>query len=247
MKVLIVEDELPAARRLISILKKHVAAVEVVAQLGSVQETVSWFEMRPEVDLIFLDIQLSDGQSFDIFKHVEPECPVVFTTAYDRYMLDAFQYNGIDYLLKPIKEQDVLAALKKYRRLKGHFFSSWKELLDQRVVQKRTRVVVRVAGGFQTIAVRQIAYIFSEHRMSFVTTFQGAKYMADQNLKELEAQLDPTLFFRVNRKYLVCINAIKRFRPFDRGRLLVELEPETQDELLISQERALAFKSWVSQ
>lgn len=247
MNVLIVEDEQPAARRLCELLHRFAPQAVVQAQLGSVSDTIGWLQSHPEPDLIFMDIQLSDGESFEVFSVVEPACPVIFTTAYDRYVLTAFHQNGIEYLLKPIKDTDVASALQKYERLKGHFSAPLAPLMDQRGRRPRSRVLVRKSGAFMGIDVGAIAYIFSEHKLSFLVTEGGERFLAEQTLKDLESELDPLQFFRVNRKFIVRGDAIVRFGPYDRGRLWIELRPAVDEQVLISQERASAFKRWIDQ
>ncbi|MCB1042790.1 MAG: response regulator transcription factor [Acidobacteria bacterium] len=245
MNVVLLEDELPAARRLVNLLRRNLPVVDVLAQLTSVQEAVDWFGTHPEPDLVFMDIQLSDGEVFGLFELVTLHCPVIFTTAYDTYMLEAFHNNGIEYLLKPIKEQDVALAIEKVRRFKGHFNQRLASFVSDRRIGEKQRILVRKGAAFLSIPMDQVAYLQSDHKLTFLTDLDGRKYLCDRNLKELEHQLPSRSFFRLNRAYLAHVQSIYRFGPFDRGRLWVELKPDSDEQILVSQERASEFKQWM--
>lgn len=247
MNILIIEDEKPALLKLISQLKKIDSGINIVQTLGSVKESMQWLQNHPHPDLILLDIQLSDGLSLEIFKKVNIGCPVIFTTAYDDYILDAFTYNGIDYLLKPVKKEKLERALLKYKNLRTHFIGDIAGLIEQfngtQNIYKK-RIIARKGTDFITIETDQIAYFISEHKLVFVTDKSGNRFLTDKTLSDFEAFLNPHDFFRLNRKYLAHIQAIKKFSSYDKGRVKIELEPPVKDIVLVSQEKAADFKDW---
>ena len=224
-------------------------AVEIVAALEGVADTVAWMEAHGQPDLLFADIQLGDGTSFDIFRRSRMNCPVVFTTAYDDHVLEAFQSNGIDYLLKPIRREKVAAAIEKYERLKGHFLADHASLA--RALAKRSgpreRFLVRKGSEFLSIRTADVAYFFSEHKLVFLVTREGKRHILDRTLADVEDEVEAARFFRVNRNFLVSIEAIARCTPFGKGRLLVQLTPPSGAEVTVSQERAAEFKRWLGE
>ncbi|WOK04950.1 LytTR family DNA-binding domain-containing protein [Imperialibacter roseus] len=248
MKVAIIEDEVPARQQLISLLKKLRDDIVVVNESTSVKEAVAFLQETPVVDLLFMDIQLNDGLSFEIFKKVAVTCPVIFTTAFDQYMLDAFRQNGIDYLLKPLKKADLQQAFAKLEKLKSHFSS---DLIDAlRSVQEgqsefRKRLVAKKGVSFKSVPVEDIQYFFSEHKVSFLVNREGEKLILDKPLADIEADLDPATFFRINRKYIAAISAIESYRSFEKGKLSVVLIPSPKEEVVVSQEKASFFKAWM--
>lgn len=249
MKIALIEDERPARERLRQMIRSFDPAIEVVAELPSVREAKAWLTAHSEPDLIIVDIQLSDGLSFDIFEAVPIRCPLIFATAYDEYILRALQHNGIDYLLKPIKPEALQQALRKYRQLQQHFTgdlpSLMRELHSEQSSVYRRRITVQKGSAFHSIRTEDIAFCFTEHKLVFLVTSEGEKYLVDRPLYELEAALNPRYFFRLNRKYLARIDAIRRFQPCGRGKLKVELEPEVEEEVVVSQERAGDFRVWL--
>lgn len=250
MKVLIIEDEAPAFRRLQKVLEELSADVEIVEVLDSVEGAVAWFSAGHQVDLALMDIQLSDGISFEIFDQVRVTVPVVFTTAFDEYMLNAFQVNGIDYLLKPIKKEDLNRSLKKYSLLKSQF-SIQPDLTDilaqVRVAdrQYKPRFLVRQGERMMSVETQNIAYFFTQHGVVHLCTFEGQKHLTDYVLDDLQGQLDPEKFYRANRQYLINFHGIVAAHKYHRNKLLVEVSPQTREPIIVSAERASAFKSWL--
>ena len=245
MKVAIIEDEVPARQQLISLLRKLRNDIDVVNESTSVKEAVAFLQETPVVDLLFMDIQLNDGLSFEIFKKVTVSCPVIFTTAFDQYMLDAFRQNGIDYLLK---KADLQQAFAKLEKLKSHFSSDIVDAL--RSVQEeqngfRKRLVAKKGVSFKSVPVEEIQYFFSEHKVSFLVNREGEKLILDKPLADIEADLDPATFFRINRKYIAAISAIESYRSFEKGKLSVQLIPAPREEIVVSQEKASVFKGWM--
>lgn len=249
MKVLIIEDEKPAYENLIATLQQADDTVEILARLGSVAESIAWLKEYPSPDLIFMDIHLSDGLSFSILKTAPINSPVVFTTAYDQYLLQAFEYNSIDYLLKPINTDKLQNAIRKYTALKSHFVNNVPQLMDYFKTQDKTRsrILVRKGQEFQTVRTEEIVYFFTEHKLVFLVDKENKKYLAEKtNLTELEEELDRKSFYRANRKYIINVNFIKNFKPFDKSKLSVELQVPARDEIIVSQENTSSFKRWIN-
>lgn len=246
MNVLIIEDELPARAKLEEMLKKLWPEVVVMAKLGSVKETLAWLSQNPLPDLAFVDIQLSDDHSFEIFRKHPLQCPVIFTTAFDKYILESFEFNSIDYVLKPITEERLKRSLDKVRKLERHFIQGniLKLINHNPKTSSLTRIVARKGTEFVALDISDIAYIYTEHKIVFVRDFSGRQLLIDKNLGELESSLDKDKFFRINRKYIANMRAIDRFKP-DNGKILVYLKPETKEEVHVSKETAPEFRAWI--
>ena len=273
MKVLIVEDELPAFCNLAEELHVIDEKIDVVAGCSTVEETVRWLHDNPHPDLILMDVQLSDGLSFSIFKTCKITCPVIFTTAFNKYLTEAFQFSSIDYLLKPISQDRLSNAIQKYKALQAHFVgvsdnnSRDNNSRDQfmhdhldndhhnslpdfitRSDRKRSRILVRKGAEFQTVRIEDAGYFFTEHKLIFLVDKENRKYMAEKsNLSELEDELDKNLFYRANRKYIINANYIKRFKPLEKSKISVELTLPVNEEIIISQENSASFKKWIGE
>lgn len=243
MNVLIIEDELPARAKLISMLQAIDPSIRVVAELGSVKESLEWLSNHLEPELAFVDIQLSDDHSFEIFRKHPVKFPVIFTTAYDKYMLESFEFNSIDYLLKPITEEKLKRSLDKIQKL-GHFFQGNVLKLIQQQTPAKGRIVARKGTEFVALNADEIAYFFTDHKIVFVRDFQGRQMIVDKNLGELESELDPKTFFRINRKFITHQKAIDRFKP-DNGKIQIFLKPEMKEEVHVSKETAPDFRKWI--
>lgn len=250
MRILIIEDEKPAFERLSKMLNEYENDISVYENITGIKDAVKWFTQNRQPDLILLDIQLSDGLSFEIFENVRITCPVIFTTAFDEYILDAFNFNGIDYLLKPVKKEKLFTALNKYKNLKEHFSVDYLSLLNN--IQNsagnfKERYTVKNGTEFLSIPVGEIAYFYSEYKLVFVVTKTGKKYLFDKNLTAVEEGLDPKIFFRINRNYITSIEAIKSYKPFFKGKLLIALNPPVKENVYVSQEKSTQFKQWLEQ
>jgi DNA-binding LytR/AlgR family response regulator len=250
MKVIIIEDELLAQARLELLLTNISPAITVEAKLGSVRETLNWLATHPAPDLAFVDIQLSDDHSFEIFRELEPTFPVVFTTAFDKYVLESFEYNSIDYLLKPITEEKLRRTLEKVERLSIAFnrqqlsqIQSASTLPAHAFVE---RIVARRGSQHVVVPVDQVAYLFTMHKIVFLKDFDGKQMIVDKNLAALESTLDPTRFFRLNRKYIAAARAIRQYAPV-QGKIRVDLEPDSGEEVFVSKESAPSFRIWIGQ
>ena len=250
MNVIIIEDEKPSARRLQRMLSQ--LQIEAKTMLHSVKESIEWFQNNPHPDLIFLDIQLSDGLSFEIFEAVEIKSAIIFTTAYDEYALKAFKLNSIDYLLKPIDEDDLKTALDKYKdRLPKQQsvvldFNEIKKLLVNpidRVYKKRFSV--KVGQHLKLINIEDIECFYSENKGTYAYTNEGRNYLLDTTLEQLDAELKPQIFFRISRKFFVNINAIKDMISYTNSRLQVKLNTYNEQDVIVARERVKEFKDWL--
>lgn len=254
MQVMIVEDEKLLAKRLQNILHEVEPSAKVVAVTHSVEESVEWLQSNKTPDLILMDIELADGQSFDIFQKVEVESPVIFTTAYDEYAIKAFKVNSIDYLLKPIKEEELAAALDKFRKSNKQLPSVKNiEVLLSALAEMqgkkdfRSRFLVKQGQKMISIDTNDIAYIFSENGFSFIRTKDNQKYILDHSMDELEKELSPQIFFRANRQYILSQHSITGIHPWFNQKLKVEVRPETEEHVVISRDKANAFKAWMGE
>jgi len=249
MKVVIIEDEKPAAEKLQKSLQKIDESIEILAVLGSVKESLQWIRAHEQPELFLMDIALTDGLSFKIFEQVKINCPVIFTTAYDEYWQEGFEHNSIDYLLKPVKQEKLEAAIKKYESLKQYFANNFKNLLSWQQQSNGTgykkRFLVKRGIDYISIKTEEIAYFYATHKLVCLVDNNGQKYILDQSLSDIEKQLDPSIFYRVNRKYIIQMNAIKRIKSSPKSKLLLEVYPSVSDEISISPENAAAFKDWM--
>lgn len=247
MKVVIIEDEKPAVDKLRNALSKY-DSVQVTDVLRSVRESVQWLSQNSMPDLFFMDIELTDGLSFKIFEQATITCPIIFTTAYDDYWQEAFEHNSIDYLLKPIREDKLEGALAKYNTLKKHFAQNFQSLLQNTSGSGiRKRFLVKRGIDYVSIKAEDIAYFYATHKVVCLVDTRGNRFILDQSLTDLEAQVDPNSFYRVNRKFLVNINAIKKIKSYPKSKIQLEVDPPATEEIVISQESVAAFKDWMAQ
>lgn len=247
MKVLIIEDEPTAAQKLVDMLSGIDNRIEVVSIIQSVEEAISWLSANPPPDLAFVDIQLADDVSFEIFRKVEVKFPVIFATAYDEYILEALEHHSIDYLLKPFQEDRLRKALEKVKKLESHFLQhKFNRLFEEGFGQSKIkkRFLVKRGVDYISVSTKNIAYFFTEHKIVFLMSKEGDKYIVDKTLTDLNNELDPEYFFRVNRKYLVHIDAIEKFKS-DNGKIDLHLIPPTHDAVYVSKENAPHFRVWI--
>ncbi|MBV9988257.1 MAG: response regulator transcription factor [Chitinophagaceae bacterium] len=249
IKTIIIEDEKIALDNLLLNINLTREPISVIATLETVEESVHWLNHNPPPDLIFMDIQLKDGLSFTIFEKVKVTTPIIFITAFDNYMVKAFEHTGIEYLLKPVNEQELSKAIAKYRNLQQHFLNNYEQLIEYfsgKDGQKKSRIVVKKGIEFQSIPLDDVAYFFTEQKISFLITRDGRKYLVDKNLKELEEELDARRFYRANRKYIININYVKSYKPYDKIKIQVELTVPVSEEIIVSQESAVDFRKWIA-
>jgi len=251
MKVLIIEDEGLAAKRLQKLIMDIDPQIQVVEFLESVRSSAHWINSNQKPDLIFMDIQLSDGLSFEIFQQTHIESPVIFTTAYDEYALQAFKVNSIDYLLKPIDTDELRRSLDKFKSMKSPLAISGMdiELLLKNVSQQqktfRSRFLVTFRDEFIMIPTAQIAYFYSEHKLTNLVRADGKKFIIEQTLEEISNELNPTEFFRANRQIILSANSIANIHKYFNGKLKLDLNPPIHLDLIVSRETAPEFKAWL--
>lgn len=251
----IIEDEYPAARLLNNILATLRPDWEILLLPGNIEESVEWFANNPHPDILFLDIQLTDGNSFMFIEQANPDSMIVFTTAYDEYAVKAFSVNSIDYLLKPIHQGRLQETLNKFenqnrRHLKE--YNQQNQILE--VLQSisipdkkyRTRFLISSADKLFTLQIEDISYFYSENRVTFAVTRQGKEYIIDLSLDKLSEQLNPDLFFRTNRQTIVSIGAIQRIEPYFQNKSIVHVSPPFKEKILVSREKITAFKLWLN-
>jgi len=250
MNIIIIEDEKPAARRLDRMLQK--IGFKAESMLHSVEESLSWFQENKHPDLIFLDIQLSDGLSFEIFETIEIKSAIIFTTAYDEYALQAFKLNSIDYLLKPIDTTDLEKALSKFNQrmpskqnISIDFEDIKKLLVNPLEREYKKRFTIKVGQHLKMVTVDAIECFYSENKGTYIHTTEGRDYLIDLTLEELESELEPQTFFRISRKFYVNVNAIKDIISYTNSRLQIKLNTYKNQELIVSRERVRDFKDWL--
>ena len=251
MTIIIIEDEKPAARLLQRKLEK--LNLEVGVMLHSVEESIDWFSKNEHPDLIFLDIQLSDGLSFEIFEKVEIKSAIIFTTAYDEYALRAFKLNSIDYLLKPIDEDDLEIAIAKFKerfpkkeKLQIDFEEIKKMLSNPFEKNYKKRFTVKIGQHLKVISTDEIECFFSENKGTYIHTFDNRNYLVETTLEVLEQELDPSDFYRVSRKFIIPMKAIKEIVLYSNSRLKVILPSYNHDEVVVSREKVSDFKNWIA-
>lgn len=252
MKVLIIEDELPAARRIEQLVRQQRPQAEILGVIDSISEAVKWFAQNPAPELILMDIHLADGLSFDIFQLIQIQSMVIFTTAYDQYAIRAFKVNSIDYLLKPIDAEELRGALDKFDSMRGNAptfdYSMLNQMLDNLKNRNyRERFLVKFGNAFTYIQAQDMRFCYAEDSLVFTRMADGKKYNLDHTLEQLEQVLNPVHFFRINRKILLHIDAVDKIHPYFNNRLKLELLPSPGFEIVVSRERVQDFKNWIDQ
>jgi DNA-binding LytR/AlgR family response regulator len=252
MRVVIIEDEAPAANRLSKMLHAIIDEVDVVKKIDSVEAAVKYMASADHIDLIFMDIQLADGLSFDIFQQTPVKAPVIFTTAFDQYTLKAFKVNSIDYLLKPIDEKELEQAVDKYRKLyhqkeNGLSDKILKMVQEMNAVRYRERLLIKRGQQLSYLKTESTAYCYADGKLCYAIDFSNNKYLLENNLSQLEEQLEPNKFYRINRHLLVNIESVNKVHTWLGGRLKLELLPATKADTIVSRERVNGFKEWLGQ
>lgn len=245
MRIVIFEDEAPAFKRLSKLIMEALPDAEIVAHLDNVRTGREWLSSNPPPDVIFMDIHLADGDAFDLLESGNITSPIIFTTAYDRYALEAFKTTAIDYLLKPVKKEDLDRAIQKLAQLK----SSSNSIVPPHAMPAgsyKKRFVIRFGEHIRTLATTDVAYFYSEHKATFARTFEGRNYPVDYNLDALEDLLPPEDFFRINRQYIIQLKAIGEMKIFSKARVIVTLSPPAQEQPIVSSEKAARFKLWLA-
>jgi len=251
MKVLIVEDEPQAAERLTTLLQELKPEAQVLAKLDTVKRAVAWLKGNPTADLAFFDIQLADGLSFEIFEQVEVKCPIIFTTAYNEYALKAFKVNSIDYILKPVDKDELKAAFLKYDHLVRtpadpvRMMESITYAMQMLTKKYKERFVIKVGEHLKSVEVQEILFFFSLEKTTFAQTRDGRKHILDFTLDQLEELLNPERFFRINRKYIVAVDAMQDMISHVNSRLKLVLKTSDDYDVIVARERVQEFKDWL--
>ncbi|MBC8616456.1 response regulator transcription factor [Parabacteroides faecis] len=255
IRAAIIEDEIPAARLLNKMLTELRPEWEILLLPGNVEGAVKWFNSNPHPDILFLDIQLTDGVSFSFIEQANPESMIVFTTAYDEYAIRAFKVNSIDYLLKPIDKERLTEALEKFEKLISKYYRPFGQQGDileilQNITSPakkyRTRFLISGEDKLFTLQVDDIAYFYSENKITFAVTHQNKEYIIDLSLDKLCEQLDPDRFFRTNRQTVVSVQAIQKIESYFLGKVVVKVIPPFKDKIIVSREKISAFKLWLN-
>ncbi len=252
MRIVIVEDEFYAVERLKKIIDKLLPHSEIISSLDSVESAVKFFNTVDNYDLVFLDIQLSDGLSFSIFEHAEINSPIIFTTAFDEYAIQAFKVNSIDYLLKPIDEKELQNSLNKYDKLfkpaESDLSADFKAVIDamkNRRKRYKERFLVSIGTVMRPVPVQNIAYFYSKNQLSYIMTAKGHSYMVDMTIADIESSVDPDKFFRINRQMIISFDCICRIEPYFSNRLVLKIQPEYTEDVIVSKRKVKAFKDWM--
>jgi DNA-binding LytR/AlgR family response regulator len=247
MNIVIIEDELPAYNRLHKLVEETIPAANIVAHLDSVTASKEWLATNKMPDVMFMDIHLADGSAFDLLKMVKIDCPIVFTTAYDQYAMEAFKAASIDYLLKPVKKDALKSAIQKLDDFKKIFKQTGDALVQSLTSQDyKKRFVIRFGDHIKTLPVEDIAYCYSENKATFARTFEGRTFPMDHNLDGLETMLAPGEFFRINRQYIINLKAIEEMKTYSKARVIITLKPAVKEQPVVSSERAADFKLWLA-
>lgn len=246
MKVVIIEDEIFSAEKLSHLLQQINPSIEVLAILPSVEAGLTWFKNNAEPDLIFSDIQLEDKDSFELFAQLTIEAPIIYTTAFNEYALQAFKQNSIDYLLKPIDVDELRTALQKYENLEYRILKRGKQVpVEKRKEGFRERFLLKKGSMLAVVKISEVAYFKSDQKLSFLITHDNQKYVIEQTLDQLMDEIDPKVFNRISRSRLVSLESIKKIHNHFNGRLKLELNPPEEEEVFVSRERVQGFKDWL--
>ena len=250
--IFILEDEEAALHRLIKIIKQTIPEAEIVGSEDSIESCVDWFESHPQPDLIFMDIHLADGLSFEIFQKIKVVAPVIFTTAYDKYAIKAFKVNSIDYLLKPIKPEELQKSFEKFKHwsknktLQVIDYDKLSRMLKENRHSYQERIVVKYGQKIKTIEINKTAYFYTTEKVVFLCTFDNCNFPIDYNLDTLESMVNPKDFFRINRQFIINIKAIDQMFSYSKSRVKILLKPPSPIETIVSTDRSGKFKSWLS-
>lgn len=259
MKIIIIEDEIPAANRLEKLILECIPDAEILDTLDTVEDAVEWFQNNQHPDVVFSDIQLADGISFEIYEQVEVKSPIVFTTAYDQYAIKAFELNSIDYLLKPFTKEQLQKSFEKLNNSKANqngtslpvssldLTTIVQNILAGKGSAYKQRFLISKGDVLIPLPASDVAYIFTEDKAILIKTHDGKNYFLNYSLDELEVQLDPSNFFRLNRQFITSLNAIGKISQYFNGKLKVDLKPIQEGEIIVSRAKTPVFKNWLEQ
>jgi two-component system LytT family response regulator len=247
MNVLLIEDEEAAARRLSKLLKELDPSLQVVEVRDSIEQSLNWLAAHPAPDLIFMDIHLADGSSFEIFRHIEVKSPVIFVTAYDKYALQAFKVHAADYLLKPVKREELQEALSRVQRLKQLEEINYERLAEAMAPNAwNQRFLIRLGSSFKVVELKEVAYFYTESKITFLMTHAAKRYPLDLSLEKLEEMLPAGDYFRINRQFIIGIGSIREMYAVSKSRVKLQLNPPCNLDTIVSTERSPVFKKWLT-
>lgn len=252
MKILIIEDEHLAAEKLKSLIKLIDDTCEVIDVLDSVEASISWLKSHPHPDVILSDIHLADGICFNIYSSVQVDCPIIFTTAYEKYAIQAFEVNSIDYLLKPVQKERLVQAMEKFKLNTSsspfenqQLFQEFKQLLLHSNKEYKSRFLCKLGNKIKSVPTKSIRYFYSKDKMTFIMDADHNRLPVNNTLDEIDQMMDPSQFFRINRKYITSFDSIDEIHPYFKGRLKLKLTPHIEDDIIVSTERSPLFKAWL--
>lgn len=246
MKLLIIEDEPAAVRRLKKLIGEILPEASILGTAESIEESLQLIGKHKDASLIFMDIHLADGSSFEIFRHIEVKIPIIFTTAYDQYAVQAFKVNAVDYLLKPIKKEELKKAIDKYQRQAKAPEIDYQEIANRLQPEDQPRrFLIRFGQQIRLVSIPEVAYFYTQDKITFLVTKAGKRYPIDHSLEKLEEMVNPARFFRINRQFILCIDAIDEMYMYSKSRVKVTLNPPADEETIVSTERSPHFKKWL--
>jgi len=251
MRILIIEDEFYASKRLKSMILDELPDATILDVLDTVEDSIAWLASHVEPNLIFCDIQLADGLSFQIFEKIQVKCPIIFTTAYDDYALNAFKVNSVDYLLKPIEKIAMQTAIQKYQEIypnENRVNFNWRDITQEMFnpqSQCKQRFLIKKGSSYTYLNTQDIKLVFSDDGLSFCIDSEQSRHLIDKSLDTIEKDLDPNAFFRINRKNIVALSSIKKAHAYLNSRLKLEIDVHTEEELVVSREKVKKFKDWL--
>ena len=247
MKVLIIEDEAAAVRRLTKMILEIEPKAQILADLDSIESSLDWFHNNVLPDLVFMDVNLADGNSFELFNHIKIDKPIIFTTAYDEFAIKAFKVNALDYILKPIKKLELATAIKKFTNSIQSKLPDYKELA--KVIQQKNspkRFLIRLGQQIKIVELKEVSYFYTQDKITFLITKQGKRYPIDYSLEQIEEIADPDTFFRINRQVIVSMFSIAEMHTWSKSRVRILLNPSTITETIVSTTRSPHFKKWLT-
>lgn len=250
MNILIIEDEEPAAKRLQEMIMQIDPSSKIIDRIVSIKSAIKWLKDNPAPDLIFQDIELADGLCFEIYNAIEVSSPVIFTTAFNEYAIEAFKVNSVDYLLKPLKKEELSKAINKYKKFRNQSISlpDMKDLIEtlrQPETKYKSRFLIRFGEHIKKIDISEIAYFYTQDKINYLKTFTGPAYPIDFNLDTIEKTMNPEKFFRINRQFIISIDSIEKMFAFSKSRVKINLKPSIDIETIVSTDRSPHFKSWI--
>ena len=250
LSIVIIEDDPISSDLIQEALERLANDIQITAVLRSVKDGVKYLSDSPKIDLILSDVQLKDGLSFEIFEKVESQWPIIFISAYDQYVINAFEYSGIDYVMKPVETGELRKAIGKYRQLQDHFGSrgvDYRMFAESLFSRRRSRLIVKKASSYVSLLLEDVVFFFTENLVVYAMDHSGSKFMVDKNLNALEEELDPRVFFRANRQYIVNVRYVTGYKIYERVKFILMMKFDFDHVIVIGQEKAKLFRKWLAE